>query len=178
MKPYQTVKDSDRASAPELRGGLPTEREALRPSEPRHSPDKATPSCYTKNESFPNGISKVWCVCSDFHRRGVFIGLWGSSTDLSGAVPHQVAADLAMWPAGWVEWLPLPSSTFLAIPFCVETCPQSYGPNRLKTWTVVQGVGPPGHPLGPLVSDPCTLPPRVRYTPGVKLILVEFEISL
>jgi hypothetical protein len=35
-----------------------------------------------------------------------------------------------------------------------------------------------GHPLGPLVSGLCTLPPRVRYTPGVTLILVEFQFSL
>jgi hypothetical protein len=32
--------------------------EALRPTEPRHSPDKAMPSYYTKNESFTSGISK------------------------------------------------------------------------------------------------------------------------
>jgi hypothetical protein len=66
-KPNQTLKDSDRASTPELRGGLLTGQEALRPSGPRHSPDKAMPSYYTKNESFASGISKVWCVCSNFH---------------------------------------------------------------------------------------------------------------
>jgi hypothetical protein len=33
-------------------------------------------------------------------------------------------------------------------------------------------------PLGPLVSGLYTLPPHVRYTPGVTLILVEFQISL
>jgi hypothetical protein len=58
----RTPKDSDRASALELRGGLPTGQEALRPSEPRHSPDKTTPSYYTKNGSFASGISKMWCV--------------------------------------------------------------------------------------------------------------------
>jgi hypothetical protein len=31
-------------------------------------------------------------VCSDFHQRGVFIGLWGSSTNLAEAVTHQVVA--------------------------------------------------------------------------------------
>jgi hypothetical protein len=41
-----------------------------------------------------------------------------------------------------------------------------------------QGIWPVGHPLGPLVNDLCTLPPRVRYIPGVTLILVEFQISL
>jgi hypothetical protein len=32
------------------------------------------------------------CVCSDFHWRRVFIGLWGSSVDLAEAVTRQVAA--------------------------------------------------------------------------------------
>jgi hypothetical protein len=40
------------------------------------------------------------------------------------------------------------------------------------------GVWPVGHRLGPLVSGLCTLPPHVRYIPGVTLILVEFQISL
>jgi hypothetical protein len=61
-KPYRTPKDSDKASALELRGGLPIGREALRPLEPHHSPNKATPSYYTKNESFASEISKMWCV--------------------------------------------------------------------------------------------------------------------
>jgi hypothetical protein len=74
-KPCWTLKDSDRASALELRGGLLTGREALQPSEPHHSANKATPSYYTKNGSFASGISKMWCVSSHFHRRGVFIGL-------------------------------------------------------------------------------------------------------
>jgi hypothetical protein len=39
-------------------------------------------------------------------------------------------------------------------------------------------VGLAGHPLGLLVSVHCTMPPHVRYTPGVILILVEFQISL
>jgi hypothetical protein len=38
-------------------------------------------------------------------------------------------------------------------------------------------VGPAGHPLGPLGSDLCTLPPRVRYIPGVTLILVNSKFS-
>jgi hypothetical protein len=36
------------------------------------------------------------CVCSDFHYRGVFIGSWGSSTDLAEVVTHQVVAG---WPS-------------------------------------------------------------------------------
>jgi hypothetical protein len=43
---------TDRASVLELWGWLPTGWEALQPSEPHHSPDKATLSYYTKNESF------------------------------------------------------------------------------------------------------------------------------
>jgi hypothetical protein len=69
-KPCRTPKVSDRASSPELRGGLPIAQEALQPSEPHNSPDKATPSYYTKNESFASGIYKVWCVCVDFHHEG------------------------------------------------------------------------------------------------------------
>jgi hypothetical protein len=53
-------------------------REALRPSEPCHSPDKATPSYYTKNESFAGGISKMWCVCVDFHHEEPSIEAEGS----------------------------------------------------------------------------------------------------
>jgi hypothetical protein len=89
---------------PELQGGLLIGREALLPSEPGHSPNMATPSYYTKNERFASGFSKVWCVCSDFHRRGVFIRLWGSSTDLA----KWRLANLAMWPTDQVERLPLP----------------------------------------------------------------------
>jgi hypothetical protein len=44
------------------------------------------PSYYTKNGIFASGISKIWCVSSHFHRRGVFIGPWGSSTDLEKLV--------------------------------------------------------------------------------------------
>jgi hypothetical protein len=61
----------------ELRGGLPTGREALRPSEPLHSLDKATPSYYTKNRTFTSAISKMWYVCVDFHREGgIYRGEW------------------------------------------------------------------------------------------------------
>jgi hypothetical protein len=62
-KSCQTLKDSGRASALELRGGLSIGRETLRPLEPHHSPDKTMPSYYTKNGSFASGISKMWCVC-------------------------------------------------------------------------------------------------------------------
>jgi hypothetical protein len=76
-KLHQTRMDSGRASALELRGGLPTGQEALWPSEPRHSPDEATPSYYTKNDSFASGISKMWRVSSHFHRRGgIYKAVW------------------------------------------------------------------------------------------------------
>jgi hypothetical protein len=76
----------------ELRGGLSTVREALRPSEPCHSPDKVMPSNYTKNEIFASGISKMWCVCVDFHREEVFIGVNGTPADLDKSVWHHVVA--------------------------------------------------------------------------------------
>jgi hypothetical protein len=48
-------------------------------------------------------------VCSDFHRRGVFIGLCWSSTDLVEAVTNQVAAKPHGRPAVWISlhWLRL-----------------------------------------------------------------------
>jgi hypothetical protein len=91
-KPCWTSKDSNRASTPKLRGGLPTGWEALRPLEPLHSPYKATPNYYTKNESFGCGISKVWCVCRLSPRGGVFIGVNGTSTNLEKSVWCQVVA--------------------------------------------------------------------------------------
>jgi hypothetical protein len=45
---------------------------------------------------------------------------------------------------------------------------------KLTSERLQSGAGWPGHPLGPLVSGLCTLFPRVRYIPGVTLILVEF----
>jgi hypothetical protein len=62
----------------ELRGRLLTSREALRPSEPHHSPNKVTPSYYTKNVSFASEISIMWCVCVDLHHEGPFIEAEGS----------------------------------------------------------------------------------------------------
>jgi hypothetical protein len=63
-----------------------TGREALRLSKPCHSPNKPTPSYYTKNESFASGIFKMCCASSHFHRRGVIIWPWGSSTDLEKSI--------------------------------------------------------------------------------------------
>jgi hypothetical protein len=35
----------------------PDRQETLQPTEPHHSPDKATPSYYTKNESYASAIA-------------------------------------------------------------------------------------------------------------------------
>jgi hypothetical protein len=87
----QTPKDSGRDSVLKLRGVLPTGREALRSSEPRHSHDKAMPSYYTKNESFVSGIFKMWCVCVlTFTMRWVFIGANRTPADLDKLVWCQV----------------------------------------------------------------------------------------
>jgi hypothetical protein len=60
------------------------------------------PSYYTKNGSFASGISKMWCVCvSTFIGRGVFIGPWGSSTDMAEAVTHQVVAGRPIHVVDW-----------------------------------------------------------------------------
>jgi hypothetical protein len=40
------------------------------------------------------------------------------------------------------------------------------GPDGQVVWSS-------GHPLGPLVSGLCTLPPHVKYIPEVTLIFVE-----
>jgi hypothetical protein len=49
----------------------------------------------------------VWCVCSDFRRRGIFIGPWESSTNLAKVVTHQVVASqpnhVVGWPGGMVS---------------------------------------------------------------------------
>jgi hypothetical protein len=60
--PCRTPKDSGRASALELCGGLLTGQENIWPLEPHHSLEKATASYYTKNGSSASGISKMWCV--------------------------------------------------------------------------------------------------------------------
>jgi hypothetical protein len=63
-------------------------------------------------------------------------------------------------------------------PYRVDMCAGSHGPNQQKAWLAGLGIWLAGHPLGPLVSGLCTLPPHIRYIPGVTLILVEFQISL
>jgi hypothetical protein len=107
------------------------------------------------------------CVVLISSTRGVFIGVQGGVTNLVKLKTHQVVAD---WPSHGVQ----PRPTFsLGFPSTASwrVSPQSQHARGCK-------VGLAGHPLGPLVSGPCTLPPHVRYTPGVTLLLVEFQISL
>jgi hypothetical protein len=42
----------------------------------------------------------MYCVSSNFHHRGVFIGPWGSSTNLEKSVWCQVVASLGFGPLG------------------------------------------------------------------------------
>jgi hypothetical protein len=39
----------------------------IKPGYDSHSIDKVVPSYYTKNGRFTGAISKMWCVCVDFH---------------------------------------------------------------------------------------------------------------
>jgi hypothetical protein len=102
----------------------------------------------------------MWCVCVLISTcRGVFIGVQGGVTDLVKSVTHQVVIGRNSHVAG----RPCGSSS-------TDILDNVDLP--LLMWTCVH------HPLGPLVSSLCTLPPRVRYIPGVTLILVKFQISL
>jgi hypothetical protein len=91
----------------------------------------------------------------------------------------QVVADrpshVACLPRGLASidfWLRIPYYCLLDSVTVKLTC------ERLQSGTGWPGVWQVGHPLCPLVSGLRTLPPRVRYIPGVTLILVEFQISL
>jgi hypothetical protein len=108
----------------ELRGGLQTGRQALWPSEPRHSPNKATPSYYTKNESFASGISKMWCVFS-FPPLG---GIYRAMGELHRLGEFSLVPSGGR-PAGSVEQPPLTFSTTLA--FYSSSC----SPSRLTSLT-------------------------------------------
>jgi hypothetical protein len=128
--------DSGRASALELWGGLPTGREAVRPSDPRHSPDRATPSNYTKNESSTSRISKIWCVSwfppvggiyrvvEELHRLG-----WGSNSPSGGRVAKARGRPANEFGLHWLSSPPWPS------PIRVDTCPWSFGLNWHKSWS-------------------------------------------
>jgi hypothetical protein len=95
---------------------------------------------------------------------GVFIGSWGSrggsSTDLVEVITHQVVA-------GWVERIPPPSPSSSR----VDTCPQSLGSNRLKTWSAGQGAGLADRQLGPFDLGFGPFNPHVKYSLVVMMIL-------
>jgi hypothetical protein len=97
----------------------------------------------------------------------VFIESWGSSTDLEKSVWHQVVAGrqggAALHRLSLPPWHSTPH---------VDTCPQSCGSNRHKTWSVGQGVWSVGRPWAPfgLGFDP--LAPCVKCIPVVMMILI------
>jgi hypothetical protein len=100
------------------------------------------------------------CVILISTGRGVFIGVQGTVTDCVISVTRQVVAGRPAMEFGLHQasaWdSPLsPLGEYLV------------GPTGQRVW-------PASHLLGPLVSGLCTLPPRVRYTTRVTLILVEF----
>jgi hypothetical protein len=101
-------------------------------------------------------------VCHHFHNKGVFIGPWGSFTNLEKSVWHQVVAGR---PVGWSGLHRLSPPPWPSTPH-VDTCPRSHGPNQHKTWSVGQGVWPAGRPLGPfwlvvwLTQSICQIHPR------------------
>jgi hypothetical protein len=98
---------------------------------------------------------------------GVFIGVHGGVTDLVKSVTRQVVAGRPSHMADR-PW----SSAFTNLQFGIPLYRLLESVTPKPTHERLQGGA--GHPLGPLVSGLCTLPPRVRYTPGVTLILVEF----
>jgi hypothetical protein len=104
----------------------------------------ATPSYYTKNESFASGISKVWCV----YRLSPWGGIYRSEWDL-----HRLG-EIGLAPgggrlAGWsgLHWLSPPTQ---ASPPRVDAWQPSLRPNHLKPWSTGQGVGLVDRSLGPL----------------------------
>jgi hypothetical protein len=81
--------------------------------------------------------------------------------------PSNVAADHGIRP---------PPTFSLGFPFIASwrVSARSQPVRCCKVGPASQRVWLTGYPLGPLVSGLSTLPPHVRYTPGVTLILVEF----
>jgi hypothetical protein len=90
-------------------------------------------------------------------------------------VTHQVVAGRPSHVAGWPQ-VPASTNFWHQILYynLLESVTMKPTHEWLQSGPTVQGVLPIGHPLGPLVSGLCTLPPHVRYIPRVTLILVEF----
>jgi hypothetical protein len=78
-------------------------RQAKRPSNPKSLTILPTRLCLatTLKKRALQVESKKCGVCVDFHHRGLFMGPWGSSTDLAEAVTCQVVADRPSHVAGW-----------------------------------------------------------------------------
>jgi hypothetical protein len=100
--------------------------------------------------------------------RGVFIGVQGGVTDLVKLVTHQVMAGRPWGPASTDIWLWIPYYRLL------ESVTLKPTHERLQCGASRLGGMAGRHALSPLLSGLCTLPPHVRYIPGVTLILVEF----
>jgi hypothetical protein len=126
----------------ELWGGLLTGLEALRPSAPHHPSDKATPSYYTKNESFASEISKMWCVLISTNR-GVFIVVQGGVTNLVKSLTHQVVvgrpSHMAGRPCG-------SASTAVPFPFSCRRVHEVTGQTDIKHGRSVRGFSQPATP--------------------------------
>jgi hypothetical protein len=107
-------------------------------------------------------------VCSDFHRSGVFIGPWGSSTDLAEVVTHQVVGGRPRNVAGR---LGVTSSTAFAFHFSCRHL--SMKPQAKPTEDLADrpGIQPASWPLGPFSLEFGPLSPRVKYTLMVMMIL-------
>jgi hypothetical protein len=105
---------------------------------------------------------KVVCVALISTSRGVFIGVQGEVTNLVKLVTCQVVVGRPSHMAGR-PWSLASTDLQLGIPLYHLLEGVTAKPTRER----MQG----GAGL-------CTLPPHVRYTPGVTLILVEFQIFL
>jgi hypothetical protein len=74
------------------------------------------PSYYIKNGSFASEISKIWCVCVDFHREEPFIEVEGSLYRLNQVGLEEMDSRAAIHVAGrlllpgstdFQHWIPL-----------------------------------------------------------------------
>jgi hypothetical protein len=111
--------------------------------------------------------------------RGVFIGVQGGVIDLIKSVTCHMLAGQPIHVAGRPS---SPASTDFKVWIpcyrLLESMLVKQTREGMQVGSVSQGVWPTGHPLVPLVSGFCTLPPPVKCIPVVTLILVEFQFSL
>jgi hypothetical protein len=105
----------------------------------------------------------VWCV--DFHRKGVFIGVNGTSTDLERSLWHQVVAGRPSRMAGRAGGAA--STDFLHRLGLSSSCRRLATKARAEApQTLVD------RPLGPLGLGSGPLGPGVKYTHVVMMILI------